>query len=150
MVCAERGPVSDHRCVLRHCRQYRDGFAIAAERVGFIGKIVVGTIGFVWVVATALVVPVLAAGDIGPIEAIQRSVELFKKSWGEDLIGTAGIGLAFGVVMAVVAFQPPGIVMLPAKPKPGISTRRFRKAPFGRGIRYRSKANFQPHTNVHV
>src|ERR1700676_4646441 len=98
------GPVSDHRCVLRHCRHYRDGFAIAAERVGFIGKIVVGTIGFVWVVATALVVPVLAAEDVGPIEAIQRSVELIKKSWGEDLIGTAGIGLAFGVVMAVVAF----------------------------------------------
>jgi hypothetical protein len=77
---------------------------LLAERVGFIGKIVVGTIGFVWVVATALVVPVLAAEDVGPIEAIQRSVELIKKSWGEDLIGTAGIGLAFGVVMAVVAF----------------------------------------------
>jgi hypothetical protein len=77
---------------------------LLAERVGFIGKIVVGTIGFVWVVATALVIPVLAAEDVGPIEAIQRSVELIKKSWGEDLIGTAGIGLAFGVVMAVVAF----------------------------------------------
>jgi hypothetical protein len=74
------------------------------ERVGFIGKIVVGMIGFVWAVATALVVPVLAAEDVGPIEAVQRSVELIKKSWGEDLIGTAGIGLAFGVFMAVVAF----------------------------------------------
>lgn len=77
---------------------------LIAERVGFIGKIVVGMIGFVWAVATALVVPVLAAEDVGPIEAIQRSVELIKKSWGEDLIGNVGIGLAFGVVMAVVAF----------------------------------------------
>ena len=74
------------------------------ERVGFIGKIVVGMIGFVWAVATALVVPVLAAEDVGPIEAVQRSVELIKKSWGEDLIGNAGIGLAFGVFMAVIAF----------------------------------------------
>jgi hypothetical protein len=77
---------------------------LIAGRVGFIGKIVVGMIGFVWVVGTALVVPVLAAEDVGPIEAIQRSVELIRKSWGEDLIGNAGIGLAFGVVMAVVAF----------------------------------------------
>jgi hypothetical protein len=29
---------------------------------------------------------------------------LIKKSWGEDLIGNAGIGLAFGVFMAVIAF----------------------------------------------
>jgi hypothetical protein len=77
---------------------------LIVERVGFIGKIVVGMIGFVWAVATALVVPVLAAEDVGPVEAVQRSVELIKKSWGEDLIGNAGIGLAFGVVMAVVAF----------------------------------------------
>ena len=77
---------------------------LIVERVGFIGKIVVGLIGFVWAVATALVVPVLAAEDVGPVEAVQRSVELIKKSWGEDLIGNAGIGLAFGVVMAVVAF----------------------------------------------
>ena len=77
---------------------------LIVERVGFIGKIVVGMIGFVWAVATALVVPVLAAEDVGPVEAVQRSVELIKKSWGEDLIGNVGIGLAFGVVMAVVAF----------------------------------------------
>ena len=77
---------------------------LIGERVGFIGKIVIGLIGLVWAVATALVVPVLAAEDVGPIEAVQRSVELIKRSWGEDLIGNAGIGLAFGVVMAVVAF----------------------------------------------
>ena len=77
---------------------------LLAERVGFIGKIVVGMIGFVWVVATALVVPVLAAEDVGPIEAIQRSVELIKKSWGEDLIGTVGIGLAFRGGIGVVGF----------------------------------------------
>jgi hypothetical protein len=77
---------------------------LIAERVGFIGRIVVGMIGFVWVVATALVVPVLAAEDVGPIEAIRRSVELIKKSWGEDLIGNVGIGLAFGVIMIVLGF----------------------------------------------
>jgi hypothetical protein len=36
---------------------------LLAERVGFIGKIVVGTIGFVWVVATALVESAFRARD---------------------------------------------------------------------------------------
>jgi hypothetical protein len=77
---------------------------LIGERLGFIGKIVIGLIGFAWAVATALVVPVLAAEDIGPVQAVQRSVELIKKAWGEDLIGNTGIGLAFGVVMVVLAF----------------------------------------------
>jgi Family of unknown function (DUF6159) len=77
---------------------------LIGERVGFLGKIVVGLVGFAWAVATALVVPVLAAEDVGPIEAIQRSVELIKKAWGEDLIGNAGIGVAFAVVMVMLAF----------------------------------------------
>jgi len=75
---------------------------IIAERVGVIGKIVVGLIGFAWTVATALVVPVLAAEDVGPVDAVRRSVDLIKKAWGEDIIGNAGIGLIFGVVLFVV------------------------------------------------
>src|SRR5450755_2826959 len=77
---------------------------IIGQRVGIIGKIVVGLVGFAWAVATSLAVPVLAAEDVGPLEAIQRSVELVKKAWGEDLIGNAGIGVAFGVVMVMLAF----------------------------------------------
>jgi hypothetical protein len=72
---------------------------LIAERVGIVGRIVVGLIGFVWSVATALVVPVLAAENVGPIEAIGRSAELIKKAWGEDIIGNVGIGFAFGLVM---------------------------------------------------
>ena len=73
------------------------------ERVGFISKIVIGLIGFVWTVATALVVPLLAAEDVGPLEAIERSVELIMKSWGEDLIGNATMGLVFGLLEGVAA-----------------------------------------------
>ena len=76
---------------------------IIVERVGFVGRIIVGLIGFAWSVATALVVPVLAAEDVGPIEAIRRSVELIKKAWGEDIIGNAGIGVVFGLLMFLVA-----------------------------------------------
>jgi hypothetical protein len=68
------------------------------ERLGFIGRIVVGLVGLAWTVATFLVVPVLANEDVGPLEAVQRSVDMLKRTWGENLIGNAGIGLAFGMI----------------------------------------------------
>ncbi len=74
---------------------------LVAERVGILGRIVISLIGLAWSVATALVVPVLAAENVGPIEAIGRSVELIKKAWGEDIIGTAGFGIVFGLISVV-------------------------------------------------
>jgi hypothetical protein len=68
------------------------------ERAGFIGQIVVGLIGTAWTIATALVVPVLVAQDVGPVEAVKESVLLLKKTWGENIIGAGGIGLAFGLL----------------------------------------------------
>ncbi|MEO7935486.1 MAG: DUF6159 family protein, partial [Dokdonella sp.] len=72
------------------------------ERAGFIGRMVVGMIGLAWTVASFLVVPVLVSQDIGPIDAVKRSADLLKKTWGQNLIGTGGIGLVFG--LAIVAF----------------------------------------------
>jgi hypothetical protein len=73
------------------------------ERLGFIGRVVAGLLGLAWTVATFLVVPVLASEDIGPMEAVKRSVELLKRTWGENLIGNAGIGVIFGLVTFVAA-----------------------------------------------
>jgi hypothetical protein len=86
---------------------------LIAERVGFLGRIVISLIGLAWSVATALVVPVLAAENVGPIEAIGRSVELIKKAWGEDIIGTAGIGVVFGLI-TVVTIVSGGLLSLVA------------------------------------
>jgi hypothetical protein len=63
-----------------------------------IGKIVVSIIGMVWNIATFLVVPILAAEDVGPVDAIKRSVAYMKKTWGEQLIGSYGISLVFNVI----------------------------------------------------
>ena len=41
--------------------------------------------------------------DIGPIDAVKRSAELLKKTWGENLIGNGGIGLVFGLITLVLA-----------------------------------------------
>ena len=72
------------------------------ERVGFIGRVIVGLLGVGWAIATFLVVPVLAARDIGPIEAIKESASLLRKTWGENLMGQAGLGLAFGLIFVGV------------------------------------------------
>lgn len=68
------------------------------ERVGFIGRIIVGVLGVGWTIATYLVVPVLAVRDVGPIEAVKESATLLKKTWGENVIGQGGLGLAFGLI----------------------------------------------------
>lgn len=73
------------------------------ERAGFLGRIVIGLIGLAWTLATFLVVPVLVSQNVGPIEALKESVRLLKRSWGENLAGNVGIGLAFGLITAVVA-----------------------------------------------
>jgi hypothetical protein len=74
------------------------------ERLGFVGRFVVGLLGVGWTVATAMVVPVLVSHDVGPIDAVKESAGLLKKTWGENVIGGAGIGLAFMVVyVAIIA-----------------------------------------------
>ena len=74
------------------------------ERVGFIGKIITGIIGAGWTMATYLVVPVLVARDVGPIDAVKESAMLLKKTWGENVIGQAGLGVAFVLIqLAVIA-----------------------------------------------
>jgi len=65
------------------------------ERLGFVGRIIVGMIGVGWTVATALVVPVLVARDKGPIDAIKDSANMFKQTWGENVIGQVGMSFAF-------------------------------------------------------
>ncbi len=74
------------------------------ERVGFVGKIIVGILGVGWAIATYMVVPVLVVQKVGPIDAIKESAGLLKKTWGENVIGQAGIGLAFGLIFMAVIF----------------------------------------------
>jgi Family of unknown function (DUF6159) len=82
------------------------------ERVGFIGRIVVGLLGVGWTLATYLVVPVLVARDVGPIDAVKESAGLLKKTWGENIIGHAGLGIAFGFIFLGVIFCGVALVVL--------------------------------------
>jgi hypothetical protein len=82
------------------------------ERVGFIGKIIVAIIGVGWTLATALVVPVLVSKDVGPVEAVKESALLLKETWGENIIGHGGIGLAFGFIQFGVVLTGIALVVL--------------------------------------
>lgn len=63
-----------------------------------IGGIISSIMGAAWNVITFLVVPILAVEGLGPIKAVQRSWELLKRSWGEQISGTLSIGLVFGLI----------------------------------------------------
>ncbi|HEX9154033.1 MAG TPA: DUF6159 family protein [Nitrospira sp.] len=65
------------------------------RRSGFIGGLVVRAVGLAWAVATFLVVPVLVAEKKGPFEAVQESVQLLRKTWGEDLLAGLGFGALY-------------------------------------------------------
>lgn len=64
------------------------------ERSELIGKLVVGLVGVVWSLATYFMVPVLVMEGEPIGVSFKRSTQLFKKTWGETMIGGAGIGLA--------------------------------------------------------
>jgi len=73
------------------------------ERAGIAGVIVAALGGMAWNIITFLVIPVLVVEGVGPIKAIKRSAGLLKKTWGEQIIGNAGIGLVFGLLGFAVA-----------------------------------------------
>ena len=80
--------------------------AVNGARGGSAGSAVVrrlagAMIGMGWSVATFFVVPLIALEGPEPGEAVRKSVHLVKKTWGEALSGSSGIGLAVAVVAAV-------------------------------------------------
>jgi len=85
------------------------GYALIAATVGMIlraiserskglGRFVISLIGMAWNIGTYLVVPVLAVEGVGPIEAIKRSVNYLKRTWGEQIVGNLGIGTVTGLI----------------------------------------------------
>jgi len=89
-----------------------------SERGGIVGRIVSSILGFGWTVATFLVVPILAVEDVSPIDGIKRSVDLLKKTWGENLIANYGIGAVFGWIsfgVVLLVFMPLLFIGISAK-----------------------------------
>ncbi|HEY8715272.1 MAG TPA: DUF6159 family protein [Candidatus Acidoferrum sp.] len=68
------------------------------ERLGFFGRLAVSLFGAAWSLASYFVVPVLAAEDVGPVEALYNSASLISKTWGEEVAGSFSFGLIFILV----------------------------------------------------
>jgi hypothetical protein len=76
------------------------------ERAGWLGSIVVSMVGMAWSVVTFLVLPIIVIEGTGAIGAIKSSVNLFRKTWGENLAAQAGLGIV-GFLAAL-----PGIALV--------------------------------------
>jgi hypothetical protein len=76
------------------------------ERAGALGRIVAGLAGVAWAVVTFLVLPVIVIEGIGVTDAIRRSGEMFRRTWGENLAAQVGFAL-LGFVAAL-----PGIALI--------------------------------------
>ena len=98
------------------------GYALVAATVGVIlktvserskglGRALISLIGLAWNIATFLVVPILAVENVGPFEAIKRSVVLLKKTWGEQIVGNLGLGAFFGLItfLTILIFVGAGV-----------------------------------------
>jgi hypothetical protein len=72
-----------------------------AERTGLIGRIVVGLLGAAWNVVTYFVVPIIVIDNGSPVAAVKKSGGMLRKTWGENLMGNAGIGLVLGIAACV-------------------------------------------------
>ena len=73
------------------------------ERVGILGKFVVGFIGLSWAIASYFVIPTIVTENVGPIQALKRSASIIKKTWGETLTAQVGLSVvvfAAGIVTA--------------------------------------------------
>lgn len=57
------------------------------------GAFISSLLGSAWTVLTFFVVPVLVVEKVGPFQAIQRSLALLRRAWGEALVGHMGVGL---------------------------------------------------------
>ncbi len=105
----------------------RDGFRIASERIGSIigyaaisatvgmilnairdednllSQILASIISTAWNLVVFLVIPILVIENVGPIEAIKRSGNLLKQTWGEQVIGTFSMGIIFMLISLAAA-----------------------------------------------
>lgn len=99
------------------------------ERSGILGRLVIGLVGMAWTLVTFLVLPILVIEGTGVKDALSRSASTFKRTWGENVIGNAGVGLvgfvgllaglvvcgpviAIGISNELVAMTVGGIVVL--------------------------------------
>ena len=70
------------------------------DKAGWLARLLLGGVEIMWTVATFFVVPVLVVEDVGPIDAVKRSIVVLKKTWGESLIAQFGTSIVLTLIGA--------------------------------------------------
>ena len=85
------------------------------ERLGLVGRILGFAGGLAWIVATYLVIPVLAFENLGPIDAIKRSSSILKARFGTVTRSGLRFGaIFFGLSIAAIVVFGLGIALIGA------------------------------------
>lgn len=92
---------------------------IIEDKSDKIAAFIAGILGMVWSLLTFFVVPVIAYENLGPIAAIKRSGELFKRTWGERVGAHFAFGWA-GLLMFLLIALPVGLLLWLVDPIAGI------------------------------
>jgi len=100
------------------------GIAIRAleERLGFLGNIIGFLGGLAWAIASFLVVPVLVAEDLGPVDSVKRSSQLIKANWGTSLRTTVRYGfMQFVLTMVPILVGVVGVFSIASGSTAGVA-----------------------------
>jgi len=85
------------------------GWALIAATVGFLlgmaesgsrrsRGIITGILGLAWSVVSYLAIPLIVIEKTSPLFALDRSYELMRKTWGEQVIGNFSFGLIYTIL----------------------------------------------------
>jgi hypothetical protein len=86
--------------------------SLLTDKLGFFGDLLAGIFSAVWGVATYFVVPVLVTDGVGPIKAIKSSSGILRRTWGESLAGSGGLGLiSFLFILPLIALFGLGVML---------------------------------------
>jgi Zn-finger nucleic acid-binding protein len=88
---------------------------------GLPGRLASRAAGLAWSVATFLVVPVIVVEGTGPEEALERSIALLRRTWGEQIVFRLGFRLfAFVLVLPALGLSLAGFYAFAAAPGRGL------------------------------
>ena len=85
---------------------------IISDNFKVIGKVVAGIFGAAWEILTYFSLPALVIGNLSIKDSFKESAAIIKKTWGETLIVSFGVGLFFVAVVLLAIVISIGIIML--------------------------------------
>ena len=83
------------------------------ERLGWLGRIVLGVVGTTWSIAAVFAVPVIVRRpENNPLAVLRDSAMMLKRTWGETLVGFLGLHLAGGIILGTLLVGVLGIAFV--------------------------------------